>query len=153
MASQSITSAIADRDRLIADLERQVEQARAERATLVKAAALMGLVPEVVDGGEESAHPKRGGKQPGAISQKWREVLGTLAASPAANSYEDIRAAANLHDMDVEMGSVRERVRKFIDFGYLMKNPDGKFSVTVDAVRKFGLSKTDAAPTQEVNAA
>jgi hypothetical protein len=148
----SIISAIADRQRRLADLTREVEAVRDDLAALTRAAQIMGLEP-IADQpsrplGDE---PRRGGKPRGAISVKWREILRELHSLGGKHTPADIAALANLKGENLAPSSVRDRLRNLANSGFLERFDDGKYAVATKAVEQFGMDipKKEAPPSSE----
>lgn len=147
-----IHDAIATRLDRLADLERKAEKLRDELAALKKAADILGVNVQTSLSPTIANPSKRGGKPVGAISKSWRAVLEYLAANGDRHSLADVKAVADLYDLKGELSSVRDRLRNFALNGFIIKNPDDTYSVTQEAVEKFGFSnatKEIAAPSEE----
>lgn len=94
----------------------------------LEAAAIARPAAEVV---------KRKGRQPGAISKEWRDVLRMMASAGPAD-YVLILALANEVGIEGDMANVRERVRTFVRNGLLKGTPEQGFTVTAEAWERFG---------------
>lgn len=88
------------------------------------------------------------GRQPGAISTEWRSVLETLWEASERSSYADIHALAELHGIKAALASVRDRVRNFVESGFLDGDADSGFSVTQAAADRFGFAAKAKTPAQ-----
>ena len=115
---------------------------------LEKVADILGTKVRAVPYVDEPAS-RRGGKPTGAISKKWRYVLEGLLPPSDVHTAEDIKALAELRGLELEAGSLRDRLRRFVDSGFLTKHPDGKFSVTESAVSRFNFSISDSSSSLE----
>lgn len=90
------------------------------------------------------------GRQPGAISEEWRNVLAEVVLHYDVNnraSYNDIHAVAELLNLNIALNSVRDRVRNMVKTGLLAGTPDDGFYVTEAAVNKFDF-ETEKAPAE-----
>lgn len=153
MGSSSIHAAITERRERLASLEAEAAAVRAELDALVTAARIMGVM---APGGEASAASeapqRRGGKPQGAISTKWKQILADMLPIGSAHAYADVQRLATARGMVMKMPSIRDRVRKFVEAGYLSRAEDGRVSLTTAAITKFGLDeprKISASPEVE----
>lgn len=136
-----------------AEARRTLELRKAELAAYERAAALrpehafraspaLSLVrPLIEDRGN------RGGRQPGAISIKWRAVLGSMvkANDNRSMTVPEICLLAESAKLPHDPRGVRERIKKFVALG-LMHDEGGSFRVTETAIKRFELSARDKAP-------
>jgi hypothetical protein len=142
MAATSIISAIADRQKRLEALARENDLLLKELETLIHAAKLIGVPVDAPEHQAPAQAPARrgvGGKKPGTISTVWRKVLGELCDGDKTHTLADIKAASEMHGVEAAMPGIKERIRRFIEQGYLLKHEDGTYSVTDEAVRKFSL--------------
>lgn len=148
----SIHAAIAERRTRLSEIEQEVVRIRDDISALIKAAAIMGVSIDddqprderVTDGA------RRGGKPPGAISLKWREILSDLLPVGVERTLSDIQHTARSRGLDVEAGSIKDRMRRFIGQGYMQKVGEASYSVTAEAVSRFDLTapQIETAPTR-----
>lgn len=159
---RDIITAIQERKRQAQRLRGRIKSATAELlktegdlAALIKAAGILGVaIPE--DSGAEvdpteyasgaSEEDRQGrGRKPGAISMEWRSVLQDMYFTGGRFDYPSIHELARQNGIQVEMSSTRERVRRFLDQGYLMGDSNIGFSATVEAAERFGFAHRDIA--------
>lgn len=81
------------------------------------------------------------GRRPGDISHTWREILEELYRLGSPQSYNDIANAALILGHELQLASVRDRVRSLVKAGFMDGNPDAGFIVTNDAAERFGFAK------------
>ena len=135
----TLETALVERTKRLAEIERQAAAVRAEIEALRVAARIIGVSVTDSDGVVSEGLPRRAGKPAGAISQKWRNVLADMLPIGARHSMKEIQAIAAKHGMALAEQSVRDRVRKFIGAGYMARTAEGHVSVTDDAASRFGL--------------
>jgi hypothetical protein len=82
---------------------------------------------------------RKGGRQRGAISAEWRDVLAAIRSQHQRVFYEDIRNIATEQGIVTKMPNVRERVRSMAENGLLSGDQEIGFLVTAEAVRRFEL--------------
>lgn len=110
-------------------------------ALMAAAAARPAARPNQVS----KATPSSGGKPKGAISVAWRVVLEKAYQLGRAVSYQDVQTLyAQEHGKERDLSSIRDRIRNFIESGFITGTPETGFTVTDVAVAKFSFSK----PTQ-----
>jgi uncharacterized coiled-coil protein SlyX len=135
-------------ERAIAEKRRELEQlqeivARQQRQAELLAAELRAmesashLRPLAANG---TADETRRGRQPGAISAKWKEVLLKIFLLEGVTTYEAIVDLARGSGIAAELASVRERVRRFQELGFVDGSPATGFRVTAAAIERFDLS-------------
>lgn len=86
------------------------------------------------------SEPVRGGRQPGSISMRWRRVLADLAEDK--NNPFDINGlilVARRRGVELEDRSARERIRRYLEQGFLVEAGPGRFQVTDAAIERFKL--------------
>lgn len=110
----------------IQDLQRSLEIMEAQLAALEAAASLRPSVAQEI---------KRG-RQPGAISKEWRNVLHRVFFLGPMN-YQEIRDQAEAEGVHADISNVRERVRNFVKSGLLVGDAEAGFSVSDEAVERF----------------
>jgi hypothetical protein len=121
--------------RLVIELE-VLKQAARLRPTTSSAAKANGVVPAKAVRKFSRAHH---GRQRGAISTDWRNVLAVIRSMHRRVAYDDIHKVAVDQGIETKMPNVRERVRSMVENGLLSGNADLGFLVTADAVRRFDL--------------
>ena len=140
-------------DKRASEARRMLELKKVELAAYERSAALrpesayrltpnLSLVPNpAVDRGN------RGGRQPGAISIKWRTVLGSMVKDHENRlmSVQEICLLAESAKLPHDPRGVRERLKKFLTLGLIHEEGSG-FRVTETAIKRFELSKKDKAP-------
>jgi hypothetical protein len=131
------------RDQLI-ELDRLRRELTAKEATvdaLQQAAALRPLVSS-----RKTSTGKGGGKPKGAISAPWKETLGALyRAGQGPWGYPAIKVCFDgTNDKDLNLASIRDRVRSLVESGLMSGDADHGFTVTELAARKFNFKKAEA---------
>jgi hypothetical protein len=137
------------RDQL-AELEALRLQLAAQEAkveALQQAAALRPIVS-----GRKSSPAKLGGKPRGAISSQWKEALRLMYASGSAPwHYAAIKATFDLaNHKDLNLASVRDRVRSLVETGLMSGDAEHGFTVTELAAKKFGFERAKIADVSPV---
>ena len=133
-------------DKLIAD-EKQALATLAEQyaAQKIKVDALLAAAaarPAIASPSSQKSSGSSGGKPKGAISVAWRKVLERALQLNQRFSYQDVQRVYRLeHEKTLELSSIRDRVRNFIELGYIDGTPEDGFLVTELAVSKFNFSK------------
>ena len=135
-------------DRAIADKRKELEQLREivalqQRAAELAAAELRALelaaqMRPLANGQSEPSGRK--GRQPGALSKEWRGVLRAMHLQGGRFSYGAIGVLAGNQGIAATPSGVRERVRTFLDKGFLDGSPPDGFVVTLLAAERFELS-------------
>jgi hypothetical protein len=133
-------------DRAIGDKRRELEQLREiverqQRQAEIAAAELRALeaAAQMRPSGERSEVPRKG-RQQGAISKEWREVLARIYLMEEPLTYQQITDLANGAGISVGVSGVRERMRRFVEQGFVTRSAIGTHTVTPEAVEKFRLS-------------
>ena len=92
--------------------------------------------------------PRRGGRQSGAISKEWREILKRVAvAYPNGAMPEDIAAFGPIVGLDnLRPRDARQQAEKYVGHGYLEHIGD-RYRVTAKAQERFGFSGEAALPS------
>lgn len=88
------------------------------------------------------------GRQPGAISQRWRDVLAALYSR--GNRFDDdavVATVKQLEERDIRRSEVRRLFQNHRTNGLVAFNIDGTYSVTDHAVAKFDLGRNEEGPT------
>lgn len=121
------------------DLKRKSEICEFELRMLEKAAKLRPALPAQTASVEAPAQDgtRRGGRQPGSISVKWREAL--LAWAKDGNKPLDIDGIYLLTRpiLGLTHASVRERIRQYQSQSIIEVAADGKFTVSDWAIKRF----------------
>jgi hypothetical protein len=133
-------------DRLIADKRREVGHVKEQierlgRDLAIAEAALSAFETAAAMRPASEDVPRRG-RQPGAISKEWRDVLGEVyvctALIQSTVSYQDVYQLAVKLDLQTDLANVRDRVRAFVNAGLMVGDPEIGFTVSTDAVERFG---------------
>lgn len=174
---------IADLNRQLAELRRKGDLIEAELRGLERARQYIGAsvpanntrvasvpaspaMPAVKPATQSDA--KRTGRQPGAISHRWRLILADLLVSsgdtwPNAWFDESVVAAAveRLEGRKIKHAEVRRQFEGYIAQRYIDKNEKGAFRVTEEAAHKLNLralktneaagTPSESAPAASVN--
>ena len=133
---------ITERRKREAALEMELASLRDEIFALEKAEAILGGQILVIDPkGIQADHakPKNGGKPAGAISHKWREVMSVISMTGESYTIEEIQKIAIRAGLEIELSSVKQRVKNFVDYNYMRQVDPGKFAVTEVAIDRFDL--------------
>lgn len=133
----------------IATLERRVEILRAQIEAFEL--ALQYAAPTAIAHTNRSAvvSPSapapsgsyRGGRQQGAISNRWKTNLRDLLRLNRPVMVEDIIkvVASNEHGREIRPAEARRLFEGYGERGFVIVNADGSFSITEGAIEKFGL--------------
>jgi hypothetical protein len=130
--AQLIADHRADAERLAARINhytRELELIQARLTAYEQAAELRPV--------EGPAAPRRG-RQPGAISKEWQQVLRKIAVYGFVKDYGSIYEIALHSGIDIDPSSARDRVRSFVQLGYLLHDQEHGFAVTPLAISRFG---------------
>lgn len=87
---------------------------------------------------EDAPAPRRGGRQPGSISRKWRQALADFVAAGNAPVDQSAFYLLTRGRTGLAASSVRERVRNYIVQGILTER-NGKISVSQNAIESLHL--------------
>ena len=87
-----------------------------------------------------------GGRKKGDISKVWRTILREIYGLQKPQTYQDISDIAKIMGTPVQLTSVRERVRGLISSEYIAGTVESGFTVTENAVRRFGFTKENDRP-------
>jgi len=126
---------IADLEASIAAFQRQKEVAEAELRALELASEMRPKPGVRLTIGKK-------GRQPGAISHKWRDTLRD-AYGRTPLSYSELVEIARRNGIDADISGVRDRVRFFIESGFMDGTAEDGFAVTTDAAERFGFKHDD----------
>jgi len=126
-------SAVEELRQMINDLERRILVAETELAAFEAASTLRPLGPRII----------LRGRQPGAISEKWKNVL-KRAHHGGPWGFDDIIKMAAREGMDYDLPTIRDRVRYFVRSELMEGNPSTGFVVTDQAAARFGFNVVDA---------
>jgi hypothetical protein len=90
---------------------------------------------------KESPSGRRGGRQPGAISRKWRTILrGVAAHYPAGATPADIASFGPAADLpNLKPKDARQQAEKYVAIGYMEHVAGDRYRVTEAAIRKYAL--------------
>lgn len=88
----------------------------------------------------------RSGKPKGAISAQWKDTLAALYSyQPKVWSYNDIKGCFDhVNKQNLNIASVRDRVRSLVDSGLMQGSAESGFEVTEGAARKYKFKKVEA---------
>lgn len=138
----------------IATLERRIELLRAQVDAFELALQYVAPpAPSVTTNAEMHSrqHIKkdgsyRGGRQQGAISNRWKTNLGDLLRLGRPVTVEDIAAVVAANEKDrqpIRPAEARRLFGGYADLGYVIENTDGSYSITEEAIEKFGLRTSE----------
>lgn len=140
-----VEAQIAGHETAIARLRDGLKFAHIELAAFEKAAQLRptgkGAVSDRVS---ETAGSKKRGRQPGSISFAWRKALGSLHTLGERFNYDMMLTAAQHHNINTTLSSIRDRARLYVDQGLLEGSSEEGFLVTKNAIDRFGLDQVPA---------
>lgn len=89
-------------------------------------------------------HEKPRGRQKGAISAEWREVLQYMHRTGTPLTLVGIHDAATKHGIKVERPSIRDTVRRFRQRTLIEGSSDHGYTVTDEAAKRFGFAQRDS---------
>ena len=154
-----LDEAIASKRREVAlhsdELRRNIERrrrAKVELAALEYAASLRParsarrrsvVPPAEVNGGAERS--RRRGRQPGAITQSSRAFLEAVHSVGRPATYEDIQAALEFQNANMEMAQVRNKARR-LGGEYLRGDRTAGFELTDAGLAKIGQPQNEEGP-------
>jgi hypothetical protein len=127
----------------VAALLTRAELLKAELSALELAARLRPAWTTKAPQRHDDAKPARvgGGRKPGDISHDWRGILGDVYRLGMAVDYEMIAEVAKDRGTELAMSSIRDRVRNLTRTGLMEGDTQRGFSVSEDAVKRFGFTK------------
>lgn len=94
-------------------------------------------------GGSGTGEPSTGGgRQPGAISRRWRAILGELYKEEEGFTPQDtVDLVLKLEGRAMKPSEARRLLEGYEDHGYVARNAAGRLFISQDAVRRFGFVK------------
>lgn len=135
----------------IEEWRRKIELAEAELRGLERAAKYMPAHP-ATEPVKSKRTSRRGGRQPGAISNRWKAVLGELTDG-LFDEDTVVNVVFELESRKIKPTEVRRIFEGYIEHGYIEIGPDNLFRVTDYAVQKLDLKKDEgpdaAGPTTD----
>lgn len=142
-------------DKIIAERRDEVSGLQSRMVALTAELAALELAARLRPGASSRVHssrpaitepekPAAGGRRPGDISHTWRGILKGVYDLDMPVDYEMVAEIAKERGIIVAPASVRDRLRNFIKNGLMVATNDG-FTVTQDAVERFGFTKENAA--------
>jgi hypothetical protein len=148
-----------DLKRKAAEMQREADQEAVRLEALLEAASLREPPQELVSKLPKTDRSapgrlvqlakrleKRGGRQPGAIDNKWRDYLNVIVLSGNVPETFSLFVANAASALTMEKASVRQRIRQYVAQGHL-RIVDGSISVSEAAIDRFNLRhKTQSAP-------
>ena len=142
VAAERYLEAVEYREKLAVELKALVQ------ADELRPAASAGVLqPTVAVIEPPSSEGKRGGRQPGAISKRWREALSWCVATGNPPRSAEAFQAELQKKLGLTEASVRERVRHYTVTGFLIEQ-GGCYRVSEAAIRKFHLMPGSGSPTE-----
>lgn len=85
-----------------------------------------------------------GGRQPGAISMRWRQILGGFYAQGKPFSPQDVAdAVQRLEDRQMKPSEARRILDGYVTYEYVTVDQFGLFTVTDLAAQKFDFARAD----------
>lgn len=138
---------IATIDQQIDKLTREVELLRAERKGLTAAKRyLPGGAPAIIAAekarslAETGTKERRGGRQPGAISHHWQDILRHLYGVTFDVAYA-AQVVMNTNGKIIRAGELKRQLETYLAQGYVSRGiMAGHYQVTDAAAEKFGFS-------------
>jgi hypothetical protein len=132
-AAQANHQAAVERlDRLIAKLEEAAALRREDSTAGATAAGQGETAPANANGGDIR-------KPEGAISHRWRGVLRVMAEEGNEYPVDMIAQFAANAGIVTNAKSVRDRMREYVERGFVATSGDGYFAVTDTAIERFNL--------------
>lgn len=138
----ALDEAIATKQREVGEARDRLARLEMELATLERAAELR---PASEVGRRVAGRPeqyvnarRRGGRQPGAISKKWRAILHHVATHfPEGGTPDDIASfGPGIGLKNLKPKDARQQAEKYVELGFL-EAADGRFKVTDLARKRF----------------
>ena len=83
--------------------------------------------------------PRSKGRQVGAISKRWRAVLAVVLPQPFFTPNDIVAAVHILEGREIRPVEARRQLEKYGELGFVMEIGGDSFTITPDAVEKFGL--------------
>ncbi len=88
-----------------------------------------------------------GGRQPGAISMRWRQILGEFYTTGKPFSPQDVAdAVQRLEDRQMKPSEARRILDNYVAYDYVSLDPFGLFTVTDQAAQKFEFTRNPVPP-------
>lgn len=148
----TIDSDIADLRNQLAQLERKAELLRAELRGLERAQRyIVRITPSQSVAAFLNAHkpqrtePVRGGRQPGAISNRWKIILASLMDG-AFDEGAVAQAIEAIEGRKIKRSEVKRQFEAYIEHGYLERAERGMYRVTPSARQKLRLDEIKPLP-------
>lgn len=139
-ATDPLVLEIAAKRAEIAALDRRLEWAKVELATLERAAVLRPIRPDSArNGAGMDEQPARRGRIPGALSYQWRQILGVMVEN--GNQFvSPVTAAALAETIGVRIApkAAADRLARYVRKGFTERVGD-TYRVTAGAIMRFGL--------------
>lgn len=136
---------------LVAEIRARLER---EELILEGMERMVAFVPKAVPVHQKrrvsETAPASRGRQPGAISKRWRAVFDSLVQS--GNHFDEdavIGVVRRLEGRDMRRSEVRRLFETHQGNDIIAVHDDGKYSVTDSAISKFGLGRNDEGPPVE----
>ena len=126
----------------LANTKAELRDVEVELAALKRAAEIRPINVDIPFAPEKAEPPavKRGGRQPGSLSMKWRLALADIVA--AGNNWVDHQQFYLLTRgrLRLNESSVRERVRSYLAQG-ILEEQDNKLRVAAWIIAKYNLAE------------
>jgi hypothetical protein len=135
--------------RLIAELRAQLEREELILEGMQRMVAFTGVRRREVSGYPSTPSTSTRGRQPGAISQRWRDILRELVL--AGNRFGDelvVATVSRLEQRDMRRSEVRRLFEAHRANGIVEFNEDGSYSVTQKGIEKFDLCREIESPNR-----
>ena len=141
-------SIIAAKEAEIAATERLLDEQKAELRGMKAVARLYASAPPkramtIHDSAHAQTSSKVGGRQPGSITRRWRDVLEHLLRTESEwFPAESVKLVVKLlENRDITVPQVNRIFLGYQEHGYVERNPVGWFRVSDEAAEKFGLKR------------
>lgn len=86
----------------------------------------------------------RGGRQPGAISRRWKANFRDLVNLGRAFTVEDIAAVVHANEgREIRPAEARRLFDGYTQHGYVDAHADGSYTITTSAIDRFGLKASE----------
>ena len=132
----------------ISEYERSIEREKARLEGLRFAADARPVAESQPKGRKGKRSPAKSGRQEGAISFPWRDVLWEFGRLEHRPLLDEIVQIARRNQLAGDARSYKQRLQQFAHQG-LITIDDGYYQVTAEAVKRFNL-KSDKPPSTYV---
>jgi hypothetical protein len=151
MTADALDEKIEATKREAAELRERLAQVELKLSAYEESARLRPSVPVVANvagpqlPAAERVAGKRGGRQPGAISQRWQVILKLIAAHhPAGATPVDIASYGGTAGLqNLKPKDAKQQADKYVKIGYMDQVGDDRYRVTETALSRYGARIAD----------